>query len=300
MTIRFDSRVAIVTGAGAGLGRAHAIGLAARGAKVLVNDLGGADGAPSDAAQRVVDEIVSAGGAALANGANVADWPAVEAMAAQALSAWGQIDVLVNNAGILRDKSFVKMALPDFQSVLDVHLIGSVNCTKAVWGAMREQGYGRIAMTVSPAGLYGSFGQTNYAAAKMGLVGLMQSLHLEGAKYDIRVNALAPAALTRMTEAILDGPARERLTPEAVTAGLLYLVSADAPSRTILNAAGGAFSATRLVESDGVALPLDRQTPEGVAEAFAQITDFTEANAPEEAHAAVDRLVRKALSADAV
>ena len=202
MTIRFDGRVAIVTGAGGGLGRQHALALAARGAKVVVNDLGGAldgNGATPVAAQKVVDEITAAGGIAIASGASVTDAAAVQAMVDAAMAAWGRVDILVNNAGILRDKSFTKMALDDFRLVVEVHLMGAVNCTKAVWDVMRAQNYGRIVMTTSSSGLYGNFGQSNYGAAKMALVGLMQTLSIEGAKNDIRVNCLAPTAATRMT-----------------------------------------------------------------------------------------------------
>ena len=179
MTMRFDGRVAIVTGAGGGLGRQHALALAARGARVVVNDLGGTvdgNGGTPKAAQAVVDEIRAAGGEAIANGASVTDAPAVQAMVEQALAAWGRVDILVNNAGILRDKSFGKMTLDDFRLVVDVHLMGAVNCTKAVWETMRAQNYGRIVMTTSSSGLYGNFGQANYGAAKMALVGLMQTL----------------------------------------------------------------------------------------------------------------------------
>src|SRR5580765_6883381 len=191
MTLDFTGRVAIVTGAGGGLGRQHALGLAARGAKVVVNDLA--------AAQGVVDEIRAAGGEAIANDASVTDFAAVQAMVQQAVDAWGRVDILVNNAGILRDKSFAKMELADFRLVMDVHLMVAVHCTKAVWALMNEQKYGRIVMTTSSSGLYGNFGQSNYGAAKLALVGLMQTLSLEGAKYDIRVNCLAPTAATRMT-----------------------------------------------------------------------------------------------------
>ena len=206
MSIDFKGRVAIVTGAGGGLGRQHALALAARGARVVVNDLGGArdgSGASASAADAVVHEIAPAGGEAIANGASVTDFDAVQAMVAQAMDAWGRVDVLVNNAGILRDKSFAKMDLADFRLVLDVHLMGAVHCTKAVWPIMMAQKYGRIVMTTSSTGLYGNFGQTNYGAAKMALVGLMQTLALEGAKHDIRVNCLAPTAATRMTEDLL-------------------------------------------------------------------------------------------------
>ncbi len=265
MSLNFEGRVAIVTGAGNGLGRSHALSLAARGAKVLVNDLGGArDGsnASATAAQKVVDEIIAAGGQALANAASVTDAAAVEAMVAQAMAAWGRVDILVNNAGILRDKSFSKMDLADFRTVVDVHLMGAVHCTKAVWEIMRAQKYGRIVFTTSSSGLYGNFGQSNYSAAKMALVGLMQTLALEGAKSDIRVNCLAPTAATRITEDILPPEALALLQPEAVTPGLIYLVSETAPSRTILCAGAGAFEQAHITLTQGVLLGSGPDVPE--------------------------------------
>ncbi len=273
--IRFDGRTAIVTGAGAGLGRSHALGLAARGAKVVVNDLGGdvsGEGGSISAAQSVVDEITAAGGEAFAHGANVTRPDEVGDMVAQTLKRWGRIDILVNNAGILRDKSFAKMTLEDFRAVLDVHLWGSVVCAKAVWEPMREAGYGRIAMTSSSSGIYGNFGQSNYGAAKMGVVGFMNVLHLEGQKNDIRVNTLSPTARTRMTEGLIPEEALKLMTTESVTAGLLYLVSEDAPSRTILCAGAGGYAATKIYETPGVYLPPEQQTPEAVAAQFARIT----------------------------
>ena len=229
MTIRFDGRVAIVTGAGGGLGRQHALALAARGAKLVVNDLGGTldgNGGTTSAAQTVVDEIRAAGGEAIASGASVTDAAAVQAMVDAAVKTWGRVDILVNNAGILRDKSFTKMTLDDFRLVIEVHLMGAVNCTKAVWDLMRAQNYGRIVMTTSSSGLYGNFGQSNYGAAKMALVGLMQTLAIEGAKNDIRVNCLAPTAATRMTEHLMPEAVLKLLQAEAVTPGLLALVAA--------------------------------------------------------------------------
>jgi NAD(P)-dependent dehydrogenase (short-subunit alcohol dehydrogenase family) len=220
MSIRFDGQVAIVTGAGGGLGRQHALALAARGAKVVVNDFGrAAEGQSLTAAEAVVREIEAAGGTAVAHGASVTDEAGVAAMVADTLQRWGRIDILVNNAGILRDKSFAKMELADFRLVLDVHLMGAVICTHAVWPAMRAQKYGRIVMTTSSSGLYGNFGQSNYGAAKMALVGLMQTLSLEGAKDGIRVNCLAPTAATRMTEGLLPPAGAGALTPESVTPG---------------------------------------------------------------------------------
>jgi len=275
MSIRYDGKVAIVTGSGGGLGRCHAIELARRGAKVVVNDLGGSvdgTGAGSDAARSVVAEIEEAGGEAIANGANVAKYDEVEKMVKQAMDAWGRIDILVNNAGILRDKSFAKGDLDDFRMVLDVHLMGSVNCTKACWEIMREQAYGRVVVTTSSSGLYGNFGQTNYGTAKMGVIGMMNTLCQEGAKYDIRVNALAPTAGTRMTEGLIPEEAFKLLTPETVTPAVLYLVSEDAPNRTILAAGAGSFAVARIVESAGKWLPPEEQTPEGIAEHWAEIT----------------------------
>jgi NAD(P)-dependent dehydrogenase (short-subunit alcohol dehydrogenase family) len=263
MQIRLDGQVAIVTGAGRGLGRAHALALADRGAKVVVNDLGDADA--------VVAEITAAGGEAMASGANVASVAEVDGMVRQAMSAWGRVDILVNNAGILRDKTFHKMPLEDFRAVIDVHLMGSVHCTRAVWEIMREQAYGRVIFTTSSTGLYGNFGQANYAAAKMALVGLMNTLHLEGAKYDIRVNCLAPAAGTAMTEGLFPDAVFELLAPEAVSPGVVFLAGPDAPSRKVLAAGGGSFAIYKGFETEGVNLMPDRLTAEGITAAWASI-----------------------------
>ncbi len=265
MTIRLDGQVAIVTGAGQGLGRAHALALAARGANIVVNDLNNATS--------VVDEIKDAGGKAIANGANVVDYMQVEAMVKQAMDAWGRIDILINNAGILRDKTFHKMTIEDFRLVVDVHLMGSANCTKAVWEIMREQSYGRIVFTTSSTGLYGNFGQANYGAAKMAVIGLMNTLHLEGVKYDIRVNCLAPAAGTAMTEGLFPDGVYKLLTPESVSPGVVFLVGPDAPSRTILTAGGGAFAVYKGFETDGISLLPDKLSPEGIAAAWEAITN---------------------------
>lgn len=254
-SIRFDGQVAIVTGAGGGLGRSHALQLAARGAKVVVNDLGAArDGSGNtlSAAERVVSEIRAAGGEAIASSASVTDPAAVQEMVEQAMREWKRVDILVNNAGFLRDKSFSKMSLDDFRAIVDVHLMGAVYCTKAVWEIMREQNYGRIVMTTSSSGLFGNFGQANYGAAKMALVGLMQTLALEGDKYGIRVNCLAPTAATRMTEDLMPPEALALLTPESVTPGMLYLVSRDAPTKTVLCAGAGTFSRSNITLTDGV------------------------------------------------
>ena len=274
MNIRYDGKVAIVTGAGAGIGRSHALGLAARGAKVVVNDLGGArdgSGRSSAAADSVAAEIRAAGGEAITNGANVADWAEVQAMVRQAMDAWGRVDILVNNAGILRDKSFSKMEIGDFRAVVDVHLMGTVHCTRAVWEIMRAQQYGRIVMTTSSSGLYGNFGQGNYGAAKMAVVGLMNTLVQEGEKYGIRVNAVAPAAGTRMTEGLMDQRAFELLTPEAVTAGVLLLCAEQAPNRMILSAGAGGYASVHIYETPGIYLAPEAQTPENVLAGLAAI-----------------------------
>jgi NAD(P)-dependent dehydrogenase (short-subunit alcohol dehydrogenase family) len=268
MSIRYDGKVAIVTGSGQGLGRCHAIELAKRGAKVVVNDLGGAadgTGGSSEAAKAVVAEIEAAGGEAMANGANVAKYDEVEAMVKATMDKWGRVDILVNNAGILRDKSFVKGSLDDFRMVLDVHLMGSINCTKAVWGIMRDQAYGRVVMTTSSSGLYGNFGQTNYGSAKMGVIGAMNTLSQEGAKYNIKVNALAPTAGTRMTEGLIPEAAFDLLTPETVTPAVLYMVSEDAPARTIIAAGAGCYSVVKIHETQGAYLAAEDQSPEGIA-----------------------------------
>jgi len=267
MTIRLDGQVAIVTGAGQGLGRCHALALAGRGAKVVVNDLGDESGNSANA-DAVVAEIKAAGGEAIANGANVADFEAVQKMAQQAMDTWGRIDILINNAGILRDKTFLKMPIEDFRLVIDVHLMGSVNCTKAVWEIMREQNYGRIVFTTSSSGLYGNFGQSNYGAAKMAMVGLMNTLHLEGSKNNIHVNCLAPAAGTAMTEGLFPETVFKLLSPESVSPAIVFLAGPDAPSRKIIAAAGGSFAVFKGFETDGVNLLPDDVSPEGIAAAW--------------------------------
>jgi NAD(P)-dependent dehydrogenase (short-subunit alcohol dehydrogenase family) len=283
MTMRFDGRVAIVTGAGGGLGREHALALAKRGAKVVVNDLGGArdgSGSSASAAEAVVAEIAAAGGEAMANAASVTDHAAVEAMVAAAMAKWGRVDILVNNAGVLRDKTFAKMEMDDFRFVMDVHLMGAVHCTKAVWDIMRDQNYGRIVMTTSSSGLYGNFGQSNYGAAKMALVGLMQTLSIEGAKNDIRVNCLAPTAHTRMTEDLGARLPLELLGPDTVTPGLLHLVSENAPSRCILTAGAGGFERAYVTITQGIRA-VGEDAPEQVAARFAEISDRTDEIVPE-------------------
>jgi NAD(P)-dependent dehydrogenase (short-subunit alcohol dehydrogenase family) len=277
MSIDFTGRVAIVTGAGGGLGRAYALELARRGAKVVVNDLGGSrDGTGhSDAALQVVEEIQAAGGTAMSNGGSVTEYDQMVEMVAKAKETWGGVHVLINNAGILRDKSFVKMEPEDFDLVVKVHLIGSANCTKAVWDTMREQAYGRILMTASSTGLFGNFGQANYGAAKLGLAGLTKTLYLEGAKYNIRVNTLAPVAGTRMTADIFPEEAYAAFAPENVAPAALFLVSEDAPSNAIVGAGAGVFQASYVTLTPGVLIPQDERTPEGVAAHWAQIIDRT-------------------------
>ncbi len=274
--MRFDSRVAIVTGAGRGLGRAHALALAARGAKVVVNDFGGeVDGGGGSAtpAQRVVEEIRGAGGEAVANAASVTDRSAVEAMVAETMSRWGRVDILVNNAGILRDKTFAKMELDDFRAVIEVHLMGAVHATKAVWEIMRGQQYGRIVLTTSSSGLYGNFGQSNYGAAKMALVGLMNTLGLEGAKYNVRINCLAPSAATRMTEGLGADAGSTAFTPEAVSPAVLVLASEDAPTRAVVCAGAGSFERAFVTLTRGAYIGVGEEAPDSLLQRFAAISD---------------------------
>jgi len=260
-------QVAIVTGAGGGLGRSHALFLARQGARVVVNDMS------TDLAETVAGEIREAGGQAIAAACSVTDEAAVEAMVARAVREWGSIDILVNNAGILRDKSFAKMSIEDFRLVVDVHLMGAAICCKAVWERMRDQAHGRIVMTTSSSGLYGNFGQANYGAAKMALVGLMQTLAIEGAKYNIRVNCLAPSAATGMTRDIFSEKGLEVLAPEKVSPGLLALVGPDAPTRTILCAGGGHFASANVTLTDGYdAVPGDDAAAD-VIHHWSEVTD---------------------------
>ena len=300
MAIRFDGKVAIVTGAGGGLGRQHALALAARGARVVVNDLGGAvdgSGGSVSAAQAVVAEIRAAGGEAIANAASVTDLVAVQAMVQQAVDTWGRVDILVNNAGILRDKSFAKMDMADFRLVLDVHLMGAANCCKAVWPHMMEQKYGRIVMTTSSTGLYGNFGQANYGAAKLAQVGLMQTLAIEGAKYGIHVNALAPTAHTRMTEGLMPQEVLDALTPEAVVPAMLVLAHETAPTRTILCAGAGSFEAAHITMTQGVYLGVGPDVPEQLAEHLTNVTDRRDEQVPSDGSAQGTHEFSKALEA---
>ncbi|MCS4295634.1 NAD(P)-dependent dehydrogenase (short-subunit alcohol dehydrogenase family) [Comamonas sp. BIGb0152] len=300
MGLDFSDKVAIVTGAGGGLGREHALALARRGAKVLVNDPGGAvDGqGNSSAAEMVVREIEALGGTAMASHASVTDWPAVQAMVAQVIEHWGQVDVLVNNAGTLRDKSFAKMELDDFRAVLEVHLMGSVHCCKAVWPWMQAANYGRILVTTSSSGLFGNFGQSNYAAAKMALVGLMQTLALEGAKYNIHVNALAPTAATRMTDGLMVPEMLRALRPELVSPAMLALVHESAPSRTILCAGAGSFEASHITMTRGIHLSADNVPLEEMdlhlSQQWAELTDRRGDIVPDNGFVQGDLEIRKA------
>lgn len=274
--IRFDGKVAIVTGAGGGLGRQHALELARRGARVVVNDLGGAldgSGGSSEAAARVVEEIVAAGGEAEADGGSVADDAGAENLVKRAVEAFGRLDILVANAGILRDKSFAKMELGDFTAVMDVHLMGTVKPLRHAWPILREQKYGRVVVTTSSTGLYGNFGQANYGAAKHALVGLMNTLRIEGERDNIRVNAICPVAATRMTEHLLPPALAERLKPEYVTPAVIHLVSDDAPTGVVITAGAGVFAQARLYETEGVYLGEGGLSAEEVRDNWARITD---------------------------
>ncbi|MSO77366.1 MAG: SDR family NAD(P)-dependent oxidoreductase [Alphaproteobacteria bacterium] len=303
MSIRFDGRVAIVTGAGNGLGRSHALGLAGRGARVVVNDLGvktDGSGGSTSAADRVVGEIAALGGEAMASTASVTDFAAVEAMVREANERWGRVDILINNAGTLRDKTFAKMELDDFRAVLDVHLMGAVNCCKAVWETMRARNYGRIVMTTSSSGLYGNFGQANYGAAKIALVGLMNVLHQEGAKYDIRINTISPTAATRMTAELMPKAMLDLMQPESVTPAVLYLVSDEAPSRVILGAGAGSYARVTIEETAGVYLSEDQRTPEAIQARFTEISAPEGARALENAFQQTDKYVHQAAAAKGI
>ncbi|MCA9598628.1 MAG: SDR family oxidoreductase [Myxococcales bacterium] len=293
--IRFDNRVAIVTGAGGGLGRAHALLLASRGAKVVVNDLGGAvDGSGSDkkSADKVVDEIKAAGGEAVANYDGVDTPEGAAKLVATAKDAFGKLDIVINNAGILRDVSFMKMTQEDWDKVLAVHLTGTMNVSKAAWPLLRENSYGRVVNTTSAAGLYGNFGQANYSAAKLGIVGLSKTLAHEGAKYDIKCNVIAPIAKSRMTETIMPPNVLEKLLPEYVSPLVAYLCSEGlAETAQVYAVGGGYFSRVAVVEGEGVGIAVEKVSPETVAEQWAAINDLSKAkpygNAMEAAGAAM-------------
>jgi len=298
MTIRFDDRVAIITGAGNGLGRVHALQLAARGAKVVINDFGGSrdgSGSSTEAAQAVVEEIRQAGGTAIANGANVADYEQVQALVKQTVEAFGRVDILINNAGILRDKSFSKMDMTDIQAVINVHLMGSIHCTKAVWDLMREQNYGRILMTTSAAGIFGNFGQANYGAAKMAVLGLMNMLAIEGVRNNIRVNTLAPMAATRMTEDVMSAELLAASRPEQVSPGALLLVSEEAPTKLVLSAGAGVFSALRMEETTPVFLGGADLTPEAILAQMDRITDWSNTSPRTDANQQVQLFIETAM-----
>src|ERR1700730_11868994 len=297
MTIRFDGRVAIVTGAGNGLGRAHALGLAARGAKVVVNDFGGArdgTGGSLTPAETVVEEIHKLGGVAMADGADVSNFEQVRGMVERTTREWGSVDLLVANAGILRDKSFGKMEVADFAKVLDVHLTGTFYCCKAAWDGMRERNYGRIVITTSSSGLFGNFGQANYGAAKSGMVGLMNVLAEEGRKNDIRVNTISPTAATRMTEELLPPQALALMKPDAITPAVLYLLAEDSPTRTIVGAGAGSFAVIKILESEGINLPEADWTPDAIAAHFAEISDMAKEKALEGAFQQTQKYVGQA------
>jgi NAD(P)-dependent dehydrogenase (short-subunit alcohol dehydrogenase family) len=300
MTIRFDNRVAIVTGGGNGLGRQHCLQLAKLGAKVVVNDLGGSvdgSGGSVSAAEGVAKEIRDGGGEAIGNGADITRLDQVEAMVAEARAKWGRVDILVNNAGILRDKTFAKMTMDDFKKVVDVHLFGTANCTKAVWETMREQNYGRVMLTSSASGIYGNFGQSNYGAAKAAMVGLMNVLAQEGAKNNIKVNTLAPTAATRMVEGLVPEQVAKLMGPELVTPGVLFLVSENAPTKTILGAGAGSFSVVHIYETPAVFLGGETATVDDVAANWAKISNPAGEAPIEAAFAQTNKFVAAAAAA---
>ena len=283
MTISFKDKVAIVTGAGGGLGRCHALQFAERGAKVIVNDLGGSvdgSGGSSEAADKVVEEIKAMGGDAISNGSSVTDKAGVKKLVDDAMAAYGRIDILVNNAGVLRDKSFAKVTLDDFEFVVDVHMMGSVYCTKAVWPIMVEQKYGRIVMTSSSSGIFGNFGQSNYGSAKMGVVGLMNTLRIEGQKNNIKVNSLVPVAATRMTENLgMPDAVFDSLKPESVSPAVIFMSSEDAPDGVMISAGAGVFAMAEIVHSEGIALKGDDLNADMLADKWSEASDMTNSKA---------------------
>ncbi|MBV1904543.1 MAG: SDR family NAD(P)-dependent oxidoreductase [Pseudomonadales bacterium] len=296
MSINFEGKVAIVTGAGNGLGRSHAMELAARGAKVVVNDFGGSvDGQQSGSnspAEQVVEEIKALGGEAVANPASVTDVAAVQQMVNDTVERWGRIDILINNAGILRDKTFTKVSLEDFAAVVDVHLNGSIICSKAVWDQMISQNYGRIVMTTSAAGLYGNFGQSNYAAAKLGAVGLMNALRLEGRKYNVKVNTIAPMAFSRMTKDLMAPGVADSCKPELVSSAVVFLCSEDAPTGEIISAGAGAYTRVQYIEADAVYLGPET-TADDVSSAWEKISDMSNAKVVTDVGASMKNVLSK-------
>lgn len=284
MAMLFDGRVAIVTGAGQGLGRSHALALAAQGARVVAADLG-ENGNPSPACAETVALIQATGGEAVAHGADVVDFAQMEALVADTLTRWGRVDIVVNNAGILRDQSFGKMTPEHFSQVVDVHLKGSFNLSRAAWPTLREQGYGRIVMTTSSSGVFGNFGQANYAAAKMGLVGLMNTLAIEGERYGIRVNCILPIARTAMTEGLMEAQVLDLFDPGDVSVGVLALCVDDAPNRLILSAGAGCYSASLTGQTGGIFLPRAERTPERLLQRLPDIMStvgmYSPASGPE-------------------
>lgn len=296
MNIMFDDQVAIVTGSGNGLGRSHAVELAKRGAKVVINELVKDD--PS--ALETVDIIEKLGGEAIALHANVANYDEVEQMVQSTMDKWGRVDILINNAGVLRDKSFSKMTLDDFKLVIDVHLMGSVNCTKAVWEIMKQQNYGRIVMTTSSSGMYGNFGQSNYGAAKMAVIGLMNTLVIEGKKSDIKVNALSPSAGTQMTEGLIPPVAFDLMTTESVSAALLTLCNKESPNRTILCAGAGGYASTHVFETEGIYLPIQEQNPETIVAKWTGIQDMSSQKELTSGAQQTEKFLYKAMAASGV
>lgn len=283
MPLDFLGRVAVVTGAGGGLGRAYALLLARYGAKVVVNDLGGdrsGSSASASPADQVVGEIETLGGIAMADPGDVTDFHQMEAMVAAAEDRWGRVDILINNAGILRDRTFAKMDLVDFRKVIDVHLMGSVNATKAAWAGMSARGYGRVVLTTSSSGLFGNFGQSNYGAAKMALVGLMRTLSQEGQRVGIRVNCISPTAATRLTGDVLDPELLQRLTPDAVAPGVAALCAETAPNGVVLCAGAGSFEQANITLTRGLRLPIGDGTAEQVLDGMDRVGDRVGEMAP--------------------